>query len=64
MECPRGSEMTESTHEVKTIKKALEWCGHVTELHLPISVNQRIAIGGRAMIQIRDKNGNLLTSRG
>lgn len=32
--------MMNSTHEVKTIKKANEWADNVTELDLPLKIHQ------------------------
>ena len=64
MECPNGSMITETEHQVKTIMKAREWFSQVKESDLPIKVRQFTAKGGRCMIKVSDKNGKLLHTRG
>lgn len=64
MICPRGSECTESTHEVKTLPKAREWFPGAEEKHLPITVNQSKAYNGRIMAIITDRHGAVVYRRG
>lgn len=64
MECPRGSMCTESSHEVKTLDKAREWCSHVEEHHLPITVYSSTSANGRLHARIYSVKGNLLKLKG
>lgn len=64
MECPRGSEVRESSHEVKTMAKALEWTSKVCESDLPITIEQQVAKGGRARVKIWASNGDLIETKG
>jgi len=64
MECPRGSETTESTHTVKTFEKAREWYQYVDVQDLPIKIEQNKAFNGRLAITIRDKDGYIIHKRG
>lgn len=64
MECPRGSVCSESTHEVKTLDKALEWYPSALAIHLPITVNTHKAQGGRLLIKVYSIDGLLLHKRG
>ena len=64
MDCPRGSECTESTHQVKTLGFAVEWSELVTDGDLPITVQQHTAHNGRARIQVRANDGRLIERRG
>ena len=63
MECPKGSICTESTHEVKTLAKALEWFPSCLESHLPLTINTYKAHDGRLQINIYSK-GRLIHKRG
>lgn len=63
MECPRGSTCTESTHEVKTIDKALEWFDQCHESDLPITINTFKSSNGRMRVKIYSKN-QLIYKRG
>ena len=64
MECPRGSSCTESTHEVKTLAKAQEWCSKADESDLPLQIEQRKSSDGRVMIKVYNCKGTLIESRG
>ena len=64
MICPKGSECTETTHEVKTMAGAREWFDNVNESDLPIIVNQVKSTDGRLMIKIYSKDKQLIHSRG
>lgn len=64
MECPRGSICTESTHTVKTLDKALEWCPPVKDCHLPITVSINKAQGGRMLIKVYSHDNLLIHKRG
>ena len=64
MECPRGSLVTETTHQVKKINTAREWYSEVNDKDLPISVTQYTALNGRCVIKIRDKENNIIHQRG
>lgn len=64
MECPRGSSCTESTHEVKTMVKAQEWCAVASQGDLPLQIEQMKSQDGRLMVKIYNCNGKLIESRG
>jgi len=64
MECPRGSYCRESTHQVKTMDKALEWYPEALESHLPITVTSQVASDGRRHVKVHDLNDNLIFTRG
>jgi hypothetical protein len=64
MESPNGSTCLESSHEVKTLDKAQEWCEFAEGEHLPIRINQHKDSEGRLYINIYDRFGNLLETRG
>jgi len=61
---PRGGELTESTHEVKTLAKALEWMPRVKHGDLPITITQHKTRGGRVGIRIYSSDNKLIHSRG
>lgn len=64
MECPRGSTCIESSHEVKTLAKAVEWCESATNDDLPIRIEQRKSADGRLMVNIYSDTGQLMERRG
>lgn len=64
MICPKGSECTESTHEVKTIDTALQWFGGCRQEDLPVLITQTTAIDGRVKIQVTSKSGQVIHRRG
>ena len=64
MECPKGSACVDSTHEVKTINRAIDWYELVTESDLPIKVIQNKSGDGRVMIKVYNCKGTLIESRG
>ncbi len=64
MQCPRGSECKESTHEVKTLEKAKEWHEGVTDKDLPITVQQFTASNGRVMVKVFASCGSMIKSKG
>jgi hypothetical protein len=63
MVCPNGSEMKHSEHQVKTMKKALEYYP-ADESHLPITIEMHTAYNGRVFLRIWDKNGNIVFTKG
>lgn len=64
MICQKGSECSETTHEVKTMAAAIEWFTGVTEDDLPITVNQIKSIEGRLMIKVYSNDKRLIHRRG
>jgi hypothetical protein len=64
MQCPRGSEITTSEHQIKTLKNAQDWYEDVIEQDLPILIIKQKAANGRLRITIKDKNGKLIHQRG
>lgn len=64
MECPKGSTCTESSHEVKTLDKALEWYPGCDETDLPIRIEQRKGAGGRIFARIYNVNNHIIYKRG
>ena len=64
MECPRGSLLTETTHQVKKIQTAREWYSEVREEDLPISVTQYTALNGRCLVKVRNCMDKIIHVRG
>jgi len=64
MICPRGSLVSEKSHKVSTLAKAVEWWPYVQESHLPVTVTQYEAKGGRLRIEMYDKNNKMIHARG
>ncbi len=64
MECPRGSMCKESTHQVITIKTALEWFSGAKVEDLPLTVQQQTAANGRIHAKVFGNDGELLYTRG
>ena len=64
MECPKGSICKESSHEVTTMDKAIEWCPHVEGHHLPIKVYSSVSSDGRMYARIYSVKGNILRVKG
>jgi ribosomal protein S27AE len=64
MQCTCGSELTSSSHEVKTIKKAQEWATYAQEHDLPLRVEQDSCPRcGRNMWLARNKAGIMLEKK-
>ena len=63
MVCPNGSEMKHSEHQVKTMKKALEYYP-ADESHLPITIEMHTAYNGRVFLRIWDKDNNIVFTKG
>jgi len=55
---------TESTHEVTTIKKAVEWWPDAHEDDLPIKVHQYTASNGRLTYKIFNSRGEQVYGKG
>jgi len=64
MECPNGSECKESSHQVKTMNKAIEWFTGVKENDLPIVISQAKALNGRIRVLIYNANDELIYKKG
>jgi len=64
MQCPKGSEVKTSEHQIKTIEKAREWFAGVQKYDLPITVRKDTARNGRCMITVYDNVGKKIHSRG
>lgn len=64
MDCPKGSILKETQHEVKTLDTAKEWFAGVQNYDLPIRITQRTAENGRCMITVFDNNGKKIHQRG
>jgi hypothetical protein len=64
MICDKGSEVTETEHEVKTLKTAKEWYASVIEVQLPVTIRQYTSRSGRCMIRVFDANKKLIHQRG
>lgn len=64
MQCACGGELTESTHEVKTLAKAIEWSSLVQSQHLPIHVHQSKCVCGRMMRKVYDNQKNVIFRKG
>lgn len=63
MVCPNGSEMKHSEHQVKTLKKALEYYP-ANESHLPITIEMHKAFNGRVFLRVWDKDNNIVFIKG
>ena len=61
---PKGDEVREGEHEVKSIGKAKYWWIGCEEHHLPVRVRQYKALDGRVRIEIFDCGGRRLHTRG
>ena len=65
---PKGGQLTESTHQITTEAKAIEWLRgeQVDDLanRLPLTITQYTATGGRIAVIIRDCNGSVIHRRG
>ena len=65
MDDNKGGYCQESTHEVKTLQKAMEWTGELVERDkLPLRIEQRKTKHGRLYIRIYDCCGKLIKTRG
>lgn len=64
MEDPKGGPLTEQTHQVKTMNKAIEWFPLVSCKDLPITVEQKVATNGRIHIKVFDRYGKLIHTKG
>ena len=64
MECPKGSEMKQSSHQVLTLEKAKEWFAGTLNYDLPITIVQNTSAEGRVMIKVYDNNNKLIHQRG
>ena len=61
MQCKCGGTMSESTHEVKTLKKAIEWCKDAKESDLPLTINQNKCGGcGRLHFQVANNEYSII----
>ena len=60
MQCKCGGVMTESTHEVKTLKKATEWGKEVKESELPLKIHQNKCVCGRLNYMVENNAGFII----
>lgn len=57
MQCKCGDSMSDATHSVKTLKKAVEWCDSVSSDDLPIMINQsKCGACGRISYTVTNNN--------
>jgi len=64
MQCPRGSEIKTSEHEIKLLANAQEWYAETTEQDLPVLITKQKAANGRLRITIRNRDGQVIHQRG
>lgn len=64
IEDPRGGEMVEATHIVKTLAKAREWYPRAIPSELPITVEQHKTRRGRVHVRIYAASGKLVRIKG
>ena len=60
MQCPKGGQITEQTHTVKTMAKAKEWYAEVAEDDLPVSIQKSITSEGRIHYKVINRGGEKL----
>jgi hypothetical protein len=64
MQDPKGGQLTESSHTVKTLAKALEWFDGVAEDNLPVTIEKKTTSDGRIHYKIIDRSGAVIYRRG
>lgn len=64
MQCPKGSEIKTSEHEIKSLWIAQEWYAETTEQDLPVLITKQKAANGRLRITVRNKDGEVIHQRG
>lgn len=63
MQCKCGGIMSESTHEVKTLKKAIEWGKNVKESELPLKIHQNKCEGCGRLSYLAENNAGFIIRR-
>lgn len=64
MQCPKGGQITEQTHTVKTILKAREWHSGTSEVDLPVTIQKSTTTDGRVHYKVISKDGEKLYQKG
>lgn len=64
MQCPKGGQLTESSHTVKTLAKAKDWYDGVSEKDLPITVEKKTTTDGRIHYKVFDGDGVKIYNKG
>jgi len=64
MNCNKGGQTADRSHNVTTLAKAKEWWPGVLITDLPLTIDQYEAPGGRLHIKIFDRNLVLKSTRG
>lgn len=61
---PRGGQVSEMSHEVRSLAKAREWYVGAIPSQLPLRIEQAKTSGGRMHVEIYAASGKLLETRG
>ena len=64
MQCPKGGQITEQTHTVKTMTKAKEWYAEVAEDDLPVTIQKSLTTDGRMHYKVINRDGEKLYQKG
>lgn len=64
MQDPRGGQLLESQHEVKTLNKAKEWWVGTSQEDLPITVHKKVTSNGRMAYIVTNKENRIICRRG
>jgi hypothetical protein len=64
MQCKCGGVTTNSVHEVKTLKKGLQWYTETTEADLPLKIDSDKCNCGRVHFLVTNKDGRELKEFG
>ena len=64
MQCPKGGQITEQTHTVKTMTKAREWYAEVAEDDLPVTIQKSSTTDGRMHYKVISRDGEKLYQKG
>lgn len=63
MQCQCGNTMLESTHEVKTLKKANEWARDVSEHEMPLKIHQNKCNSCGRLSYLTENNAGFIIRR-
>ena len=64
LEDPRGGQLSEQSHQVKTLAKAREWYERAVPSQLPLTVEQLKTRDGRVHLRVFAASGQCLMERG
>lgn len=64
MQDPKGGQLQQSEHQVKTLNKAKEWWVGTSEQDLPITVHKTVTSNGRMAYIVTNKDHKIICRRG